>query len=81
MPARLPAAAEPQLEPETEPAPAAESADAAPPEPPPVAEAEAPVRLPYPFNIMNPAEVPEWVLQQARAAEESLRRQSGEGMK
>ncbi len=31
---------------------------------------EAPLRLPYPFNLMNPADVPEEVWQQARAARE-----------
>jgi hypothetical protein len=30
---------------------------------------EAPLRLPYPFNLMNPADVPEEVWQQARAAQ------------
>jgi hypothetical protein len=29
---------------------------------------EPPVRLPWPWSIMNPAEVPEEVLQKARAA-------------
>jgi hypothetical protein len=31
----------------------------------------APVRLPYPYNIMNPADVPEEVWQRARAAEQN----------
>jgi hypothetical protein len=29
------------------------------------------LRLPYPFNIMNPAEIPEEVWQQARAAQKN----------
>jgi hypothetical protein len=32
---------------------------------------QAPVRLPYPFNVMNPADVPEEVWKQARAGQES----------
>jgi hypothetical protein len=36
----------------------------------PIAE-QAPVRLPYPFNIMNPAEVPEEVWKRARAAQQN----------
>jgi len=49
--ARRPQASEPP------PAPAAE----------PAARPEAPVRLPYPCSMMNPADVPEWVWNQARA--------------
>jgi hypothetical protein len=37
---------------------------------PPVAR-EASVRLPYPFNLVNPADVPEEVCQQARAGQEN----------
>jgi hypothetical protein len=57
--------------PETEPA-ASPEADLVPPppadpvEPPP---AEAPVRLPWPYSLMNPAEVPDEVWQRARAAQ------------
>jgi hypothetical protein len=32
---------------------------------------EAPVRLPYPFNMMNPADVPQEVWRQARAAHQT----------
>jgi hypothetical protein len=44
-------------------------ASAVPDRPPPPAApaAEAPVKLPWPYNIMNPAEVPEEVLRRARA--------------
>jgi hypothetical protein len=59
--------------PERRPAPAGSAS--APPDPPAAATpdllgppaAEAPVRLPYPYSLMNPAEVPEAVWQQARA--------------
>jgi hypothetical protein len=37
---------------------------------PPVAP-EAALRLPYSFNLMNPADVPEEVWQQARAGQEN----------
>jgi hypothetical protein len=63
--------------PEGRPEPAA-SASAAPdarpsrtPEPLAPPRAAVPVRLPYPYNIMNPAEVPEAVWQRARAAQQS----------
>jgi hypothetical protein len=46
------------------PAPDPLPAPAAPPVPP-----EAPVRLPYPFNTMNPADVPDEVWQRARASQ------------
>jgi hypothetical protein len=49
--------------PETD-APAPAPAD--PPAPPPPGE---PVRLPYPYSLMNPAEVPDEVWERARAAE------------
>jgi hypothetical protein len=51
---------------------AASPASAFDPRPAPAAEAvaaEALVCLPYPFNLMNPAEVPEEVWQRARAAQ------------
>jgi hypothetical protein len=35
--------------------------------------AEAAVRLPYPFNLMNPADVPERVWQQARRCQQDPR--------
>jgi hypothetical protein len=34
--------------------------------------AEAPVRLPYPFNLMNPADVPEEVWKRARAGQQNI---------
>jgi hypothetical protein len=34
--------------------------------------AEAAVRLPYPFNLMNPADVPQEVWKQARAGQEHI---------
>jgi hypothetical protein len=39
-----------------------------PPDPPAPLPSEAPVRLPYPYNTMNSADVPEEVWQRARAA-------------
>jgi hypothetical protein len=53
----------PESRPETD-APAPAPAD--PPSPPPPGE---PVRLPYPYSLMNPAEVPDEVWERARAAE------------
>jgi hypothetical protein len=54
-----------------------ESAAAASPTPDPLPSptaqpvaAEAPVRLPYPFSLMNPADVPEAVWKQARRSQE-----------
>jgi hypothetical protein len=66
----------------TEPAPppdsGSESAAAASPPPAPLPSPlaqpvapQAPVRLPYPFNLLNPADVPDQVWKQARAAQES----------
>jgi hypothetical protein len=45
------------------------------PQPSPLAQpvaAEAPVRLPYPFNLMNPADVPEEVWKRARAGQQNI---------
>jgi hypothetical protein len=64
------------LEPVPAPDAGPESAASATPEPVPSQAAqpvapEAPLRLPYPFNLMNPADVPEEVWQQARAGREN----------
>jgi hypothetical protein len=64
------------LEPEPPPDPGAESAAADAPEPVPSQATqpdawEAVRRLPYPFNTMNPADVPEEVWKQARASQQS----------
>jgi hypothetical protein len=64
------------LQPAPPPEPGSESAASAAPTPEalpsqagqPVAP-EAAVRLPYPFNTMNPADLPEEVWKQARAAQ------------
>jgi hypothetical protein len=54
-------------------APAASTVPASPPsqaaEPMALATPQAPVALPYPFNLMNPADVPEEVWNRARAAQ------------
>ena len=47
-----------------------------PPDPPPSQAAqpvapEAPLRLPYPFSLMNPAHVPDEVWKRARAAQQN----------
>jgi hypothetical protein len=50
------------------------------PFPLPPAEAvapEPPVRLPYPWTLMNPAEVPDWVWKQARAAAAKMQGENG----
>jgi hypothetical protein len=60
--------------PERRPEPAASPSPAPDPlpsrisDPPAPRPSEAPVRLPYPDDLMNPAEVPEEVWQRARAA-------------
>ena len=80
-----PLAGAPIVAAEAAPAPeaAAATVPADPPSPSPAAEpvppvtAEAAARLPYPFNIMNPAEVPEWVWKQARLAAEKKRGKRG----
>jgi len=54
--------------------PATPAPDALPPKPPEAMALPAPpldVRFPYPFSVMNPAEVPEEIWQRARAAKGS----------
>jgi hypothetical protein len=65
---------EPVPPPESGPESAASTSPAAGPLPSQAAQpvvAEAPVRLPYPFNMMNPADVPEEVWKQARTGKEN----------
>jgi hypothetical protein len=50
-------------------APASPTPDPLPPEPAETVAPPADVRLPYPFSVMDPAEVPEEVWRQARAAQ------------
>ena len=64
-----PTAAALEVAPEAGMPPAPEPLPSPAAEPVRVATPEAPVRLPYPYNIMNPGDVPEWVWKQARAAE------------
>jgi hypothetical protein len=64
------------LEPVPPPEAGPQSAASATPEPVPAQAApavapEAALRLPYPFNLMNPADVPEEVWQRARAGQEN----------
>jgi hypothetical protein len=66
--------AAPVPEPTPSPQPAPERPPAPPPPAPPADTVlpptpEEPVRLPFPFGLLNPAEVPEWVWQQARKAQ------------
>jgi hypothetical protein len=74
------AAVQPERTP-TEPVPppgsGPETAASPPPDPQPSPLAQpvapqAPVRLPYPFNIMNPADVPEEVWKRARAGQQDI---------
>jgi hypothetical protein len=65
---------EPLSSPESGPGTTASASPAPDPlssEPAQAAAAEEPVRLPYPFNMMNPADVPEEVWKQARSGKEN----------